>query len=248
MIHISKTTAQLLETSGHGDLVVSRHGQVHIKGKGVVDTCYLATSRTKPNPSFYIPRRLSTGLSNATDQKVDRLVQWNVKILKGHLQKVVARRLAVKGILAIGKGQQEVTLPNRGDMTCLEEIEDVIAMPPFDPTILEKEVDPKSVDLGPNALFQLNLFVQGIAALYLDNPFHNFQHASNVAMSVDKLLHRIVSPDIEESAAQSAAQHLHHFTHGITSDPLTHFAVVLSALIHDVSQRWFLGVVFQCPV
>lgn len=48
--------------------------------------------------------------------------------------------------------------------------------------------------------------------------------------SVTKLLARIVAPDIDTN---SSAQ-LHDHTHGITSDPLTQFAVVLSALIHDV--------------
>jgi hypothetical protein len=49
-------------------------------------------------------------------------------------------------------------------------------------------------------------------------------------MSVTKLLGRIVAPDIEDTNNKS----LHDHTYGITSDPLTRFAVVFSALIHDV--------------
>jgi hypothetical protein len=49
-------------------------------------------------------------------------------------------------------------------------------------------------------------------------------------MSVTKLLNRIVAPDIEDTNNKS----LHDHTYGITSDPLTRFAVVFSALIHDV--------------
>ena len=49
-------------------------------------------------------------------------------------------------------------------------------------------------------------------------------------MSVVKLLSRVVAPDIGEVKDKS----LHDHTYGITSDPLTRFAVVLSALIHDV--------------
>ncbi len=48
-------------------------------------------------------------------------------------------------------------------------------------------------------------------------------------MSVVKLLSRIVAPDVENMTGT-----LHDHTYGITSDPLTRFAVVLSALIHDV--------------
>lgn len=52
-------------------------------------------------------------------------------------------------------------------------------------------------------------------------------------MSVVKLLSRIVAPNIhiEDDDIEAA---LHDKTYGITSDPLTQFAVVLSALIHDV--------------
>ncbi|CAB9514902.1 Receptor-type guanylate cyclase gcy [Seminavis robusta] len=237
-IHLSKTTAQLLEAAGHGDLVVPREGQVHIKGKGVVETCYIRTSHSKNrNKSIHIPSQLMAGVSNEVDQKIDRLIQWNVKILKAHLQKVVARRIAVKGSTS---GQEKAPIFDRGGKTCLEEIEDIIAMPPFDPTIQGKEMDPRSVNLGPKAIFQLNVFVQGIAARYHENPFHNFFHASNVTMSVSKMLTRVVSPDLEDEGVPSAtnvAQTAHHFSHGITSDPLTHFAVVLSALIHDVDHR-----------
>ena len=45
-----------------------------------------------------------------------------------------------------------------------------------------------------------------------------------------KLLGRIVVPDIMSEDARD----LHDHTYGITSDPLTQFAVVLSAMLHDV--------------
>jgi hypothetical protein len=51
---------------------------------------------------------------------------------------------------------------------------------------------------------------------------------------VSKLLSRIVAPDNVEL---NDAAHLHDHTYGITSDPLTQFSVVLSALIHDADHR-----------
>jgi hypothetical protein len=57
-------------------------------------------------------------------------------------------------------------------------------------------------------------------------------------MSVSKLLSRIVAPDVpEDQDADNMDAALHDYTYGITSDPLTHFAVVLAALIHDVDHR-----------
>jgi len=66
---------------------------------------------------------------------------------------------------------------------------------------------------------------------------HNFEHASHVTMSVVKLLNRIVAPseiDLADAANMVDASKLHDHTYGITSDPLTQFACVFSALIHDL--------------
>lgn len=52
-------------------------------------------------------------------------------------------------------------------------------------------------------------------------------------MSVSKLLSRIVAPELVTEATELDSK-LHDHTYGITSDPLTQFAVVFSAMIHDV--------------
>jgi hypothetical protein len=55
-------------------------------------------------------------------------------------------------------------------------------------------------------------------------------------MSTTKLLSRIVAPsDLDEATGgEATAATLHDHTYGITSDPLTQFAVAFSSLIHDV--------------
>lgn len=56
-------------------------------------------------------------------------------------------------------------------------------------------------------------------------------------MSVAKLLSRIVAPDKEftdDASNDDILLSLHDYTYGITSDPLTQFACVFAALIHDV--------------
>lgn len=52
---------------------------------------------------------------------------------------------------------------------------------------------------------------------------------------MDKFLKRIVLPDIDVKDA--VASHLHDHTYGITSDPTTCLAIVLSAVIHDCDHR-----------
>lgn len=57
-------------------------------------------------------------------------------------------------------------------------------------------------------------------------------------MSVTKLLTRIVAPDEVYEEHDEGNWHLpsrlHDHTYGITSDPLTQFACIFCALIHDV--------------
>jgi hypothetical protein len=54
-----------------------------------------------------------------------------------------------------------------------------------------------------------------------------------VAVSVNKLLSRIVAPDIEYKDEATLNDH----TYNITSDPLTQFACVFSTIIHDVDHK-----------
>jgi hypothetical protein len=85
---------------------------------------------------------------------------------------------------------------------------------------------------------QLRGYVSAIAAMYHDNPFHNFEHASHVTQSVTKLLARVVTPESIDYKdlcyTKQGANDLHEYTYGITSDPLIQFACAFSALIHDV--------------
>ena len=59
-------------------------------------------------------------------------------------------------------------------------------------------------------------------------------------MNVNKLLKSIVSPDLSDDElakmkdSKKLASHLHTYTHGINSDPITMFAILFSAIIHDV--------------
>jgi 3'5'-cyclic nucleotide phosphodiesterase len=69
-------------------------------------------------------------------------------------------------------------------------------------------------------------------------PFHNFEHASHVTMSVAKLLSRIVAHSSDRIVAdKSVASSLHDHTYGIVSCPLTQFSCILSALMHDVDHQ-----------
>jgi hypothetical protein len=59
---------------------------------------------------------------------------------------------------------------------------------------------------------------------FIDNPFHNFEHASTVLNNINKIVSLCKAPDDIE----------YHDIRFITTDPWTHFALVFTALIHDV--------------
>lgn len=113
---------------------------------------------------------------------------------------------------------------------------EIISLPEFDPAASEAEKEFADVELPHEVSDQLHEFVSCVAESYNENDFHCFEHASHVVMSVIKLLGRIVAPsDLAEKAStvDRIAVTLHDHTYGITSDPLTQFACLLIALIHD---------------
>jgi hypothetical protein len=126
----------------------------------------------------------------------------------------------------------------------MHEVSVIIHLPEFDKEAARHEPDPDSVDISDEVAAQLKDFVQILSTMYRINPFHNFEHASHVTMSVIKLLSRIVAPSnhglgesvhaADKETKGNIASTLHDHTYGITSDPLTQFACVLAALIHDV--------------
>ena len=108
----------------------------------------------------------------------------------------------------------------------LEEVTEIIPLFTNSPDKEICETSPETIQLPPEVTKQLREYVTMIACMYRDNFFHNFEHASHVLMSSQKLLKRVLIADQELSRSD--------YTRGITSDPLTQFAIVFSALIHDV--------------
>lgn len=102
-----------------------------------------------------------------------------------------------------------------------------ITLPEFDGSDSHNDAP---IHLNKAVKDQLRDYVKRVAMSYNNNHFHSFEHASHVAMSVKKLMSRIVAPS--EIDGDKHAKKLHDHTYGITSDPLTQFACIFSALIH----------------
>jgi 3'5'-cyclic nucleotide phosphodiesterase len=166
-----------------------------------------------------------------SDTRSDRLIDWNVEVLMGFLEKVVQNRNPTT--------EEELywTKPpcaSRG--LVIDEVVEVIALPAFANGVRVKRSSRLAKVLPSVVRTQLKEFVSGIASMYRNVPFHNFEHASHVTMSANKLMKRIITPDDNVAASEKPLRprELHRSTFGISSDPLTQFAVVFAALIHDV--------------
>jgi class 3 adenylate cyclase len=207
---------EVIETSSHG-------------GRGIQD------SHIWGDPTLEVQKATSR-------DKLERLVDWNVEILLRLLKMIVVRRNLANKRRAQRNVVEDIEAPESTEKSVLEEVTETITLPSFDPRAAT-HVNPDSVRVSSRVVEQLRDYVSAIASMYRDNPFHNFEHASHVAMSANKLLQRIVTPDDINYEKESSdgkkrkkeiAADLHNHTFGIASDPLTQFAVVFSALIHDV--------------
>jgi class 3 adenylate cyclase len=249
-IHLSQDTADLLVASGRSHWVHAREETVHAKGKGEIQTFWLeikgeptksTTSASTNSDDQNAPSDPKSAFSasvprTATEERHARLVDWNVDLLQRLLREIIAQRQAigteVDSSETIRLLEQAIASDSK---IVLDEVKDVVALPKYNSKIAQKWSKQDSVQLDDKIVGQLRDYIRTIAALYRDNPFHNFEHASHVTMSVVKLLSRIVAPDlniVEDDCDTNKS--LHDHTYGITSDPLTQFAVVLSALLHDV--------------
>jgi hypothetical protein len=261
-VHLSEQTANLLIARDKEDWFVRRDDAVEARGKGTLVTFWLklATKAWEAGSVVAGSERVDDDKMNDWNVEMpaakgheahtrrERLVHWNSDLLLDLLQRVVARRVALQNadVATVAASPSQLTTAaltiGHGTMV-VNEVAEVIDMPEFVCTTSVED----AATLSDTVVDQLRQFVSQIASMYNDNPFHNFEHASHVTMSVSKLLGRIVAPKIDlgeanlsssnnnsGNDADQEAAFLHDHTCGITSDPLTQFAVVLSALLHDL--------------
>ncbi len=263
-IHVSKETADLLINAGKSDWVDQRNDQVVIKGKGEMQTYWvkpLKPSKRKTSSCSSDEARSSNGhtvdtawgatnldsalaVTSSLSSRRDRLIEWNVDLLEQFLQKIVAKRKASVRSRRFNGFLQESTRQTSPNVQVLAEIAEVIRMPKFDEQTAKAEMNHTLVDIGSKVRSQLMQYVTTMADLYHENAFHNFEHASHVVMSASKLLKRIIAPDDVDCRTDEfgktlksntvLSKEIHDTTYGISSDPLMQFALVLSALVHDV--------------
>ena len=123
------------------------------------------------------------------NKKTKSLVDWNTDVLLRLLRQIVARRGSSSEIdnPSCERSESLKVVPSESAThITLDEVKEIIHMPGFDAEALHKQPDPDSITLDADVVLQMKNFVTTIASLYRNNPFHNFEHACHVAMSVVK--------------------------------------------------------------
>eukprot|EP00934_Nitzschia_sp_Nitz4_P008385 Nitzschia sp. Nitz4//scaffold169_size48518//44621//48512//NITZ4_007081-RA/size48518-processed-gene-0.84-mRNA-1//1//CDS//3329538415//8375//frame0 len=245
-IQCSEATAELIRKAGKDTWVRPREDKVTAKGKGELQT-------------YWVLPRIGTNMAgnggshdpdeyNAPDEdyanpwgttklvfdlgtpgnRYQRLIDWNVELLAGLLKHIEAQRSDMR----LGRASV-APIQLRGGSTALDEVTEIITLPQFAMKGMKRKTRPDDIELSVEVITQLRDYVTTIASMYRDNAFHNFEHASHVTMSTNKLLKRVTVRDADHGD-DIAAMALHDYTYGITSDPLTQFTLVFCALVHDV--------------
>jgi class 3 adenylate cyclase len=222
-VQLSKDTAELVMKGGKGHWLEERKDRVSAKGKGEIETYWLKATFYQQNAT-----RSTTGsivgeydtesndqagvvgdgegsTTGSSAKKTARLIDWNVKTLLGLLEQVVAHRNALAAV-----GKKTVDTPDvfkestrKTNANFLEEVKEIITLPEFDSKAAQHQQDSKGVKLSKEVENQLRNYVSCIAGMYRENPFHSFEHASHVLMSVIKVC---------VCKRESCNQYLYHHT------------------------------------
>jgi hypothetical protein len=227
--------------AGKSHWLKPRDEAVVAKGKGELKTYWLDPTKKRRNTKgggkeIKVAPEISINGGNSVDKsmspgdvpfddKYARLIDWNVDVLLHHLARVISSRSRNPSRGSLVNHSSEVALLP----AAINDVAEVVALPPFDPDASRFRRARPDVSMLQQTRADLHEYVKRIAVHYRDVPFHNFEHASHVTLCANKLMNRLINSD-----EYGTEEELHNATFGISSDPLTHFAIVFAALIHDV--------------
>jgi hypothetical protein len=184
-IHVSQDTADRLINAGKTNWITPREDKVFAKGKGEMQTFWVMAQETKANTAtdqtetsrgtftediFETPSVLPSADPYAK-AKEERLVKWNVEVLMNLLKQIKAHRS-----MSATTNQDPCTSFaesfHEEGQTVVDEVQEIVRLRGFDGHVI---TDYNSVRLSTLVTKELKSYVATVAALYRDNPFHNFE-------------------------------------------------------------------------
>jgi 3'5'-cyclic nucleotide phosphodiesterase/Adenylate and Guanylate cyclase catalytic domain len=214
----TQKTADLLIAAGKQHWLKERDGMVGVKGKGSMK-CYWCRARSDDRGLHHSASRHEPSpprLHEVATSNTERLVDWVANLFEDAIENI------------------EINLPNPNDFASGKKVEFSLPRSEVSETIVMNSHCMKDNDETSKGMVkslsemikkQLKEYISLISMSYRNNSFHNFEHACHVIMATKKLLLRVIKP-IETSASATS--------YGLTTDPLVHFGILMSALIHDV--------------
>ena len=201
-IHLSQETADLLVVAGKERWIVQRAEKVVAKGKGELSTYWLrcdvnrsSNGSNRGMDQSYMDE--TTAHSDGMDDdmlaanlglsgKTVRLIDWSVDILSRLVCQIIDHRVARQAKETKSVHHLVATLES-STHNALDEVQDIVILPDFAPSESKKKLGSRKTVIQPNVHSQLYDLVTTIASMYRENPFHNFEHATHVTMSVRRL-------------------------------------------------------------
>ena len=222
-VHISEEMANILKASGKEYWLSKREDVVNLKGLGEVPTYWLGLQNERHSATGSVTSISTTDSSEPSSNDELALIKnqindwnnpsdltsWHSKFLAKFLVRVVQARQARGGQIEVD--EESLQAAERTALFGHASPSECIQCGSITSGDLESQVPCTKLDTA--AMEQLKDFVQQISDAYNPHPFHNVQHASHVVISLKKLM---------ESTEENPL------------DPLTEFALVLSAFVHDV--------------
>jgi 3'5'-cyclic nucleotide phosphodiesterase len=253
-IQVSQKTAELIVEAGKGHWLCARKDLVNAKGKGLLQTYWLNPKRSKTSGSVVssiddlgsdpvaedcgpeindirekeLEKKPFSAAAEITAEKLQSLIDWNVELFEDLMKPFLQKKLEkLSGSHTNLHHVKENILSSKNSIR--NQVVASVRMPEFQPGSWTGEVE-----LDPAVLSQLRMYITTVANLYRNNnAFHNFEHASHVIMSTVKHLQRVATKDVKKKNISNLKE-FYDYTFGISTDPLTKFAIVFSALIHDL--------------
>jgi hypothetical protein len=168
-IHISQETAELIRKEGKEKWLIKREHLVSAKGKGLLQTYWLSSTKFPASPKGDTMSEGSTGsdqdmLEDNVPDRTERLIDWNVSVLLTLLKKIVARRETSGRKSYRFVSNEDAVLEKKACF--LDELKEIINLPGFDAGTTGRERDIKDVKIDPKVEDQLCQFVTCCAHLY----------------------------------------------------------------------------------
>lgn len=209
-IQASSATAKLLVEAGKDRWVKKRNEFIDVKGKGNMTTYWVrisgfGSSRSLADSNCSIEEDNVVRSDDDIRERHQRLIDWNVQTLLRQIELILESRQNKR--TDSREELSDVDFTGSSNEVFLDEVKEIIPLKPYEDSIEGLPLtQPSRIDkLNTDLVNALQDYVTCIASMYQDNPFHNFEHASHVTMSVNKLLARIVAPSRFEMTPEASS-------------------------------------------